>query len=231
MTVPAPSIYLKHEASIKELAENHGEISDRFVFVGIDLAPIDTLETGVCVLDQSRTLIKSDKLGGDNEIFRFLGSYVPEPENAIIALDVPKSLSIQSKWRQQEIKMHPLRLETRDEEKPIDRFAPRAREFYTRAENSGYLIFNFFSQHTKIRYDLDIPYKTRTPQGCRALQTLIRQRLQLENMPNNLSPSSVLDAMIGAYTAWALWRGHDGDDFKLYRDEDQRLYFDPLKRV
>ena len=224
------SIYLKHTATIKELEARFGPMMNRYVFVGVDLAPIDTLETGVCVLDQNKAIIKSDKLGGDAEILRFLASYIPEPENAIIALDVPKSLSIQSKWRQQEIKMHPLRLETREGEE-IDRFAPRAREFYQRAEQNGYLMFNFFSQHAKLRYDLEIPYKTRTPQGCRALQTLIKERLSLENMPNNLSPSSVLDAMIGAYAGWALWKGHDTEDFNLYRDEEDRLYFDPLKRV
>jgi len=225
--LPALSIYLKHEVSIKEL----GDLSNRYVFIGIDLAPIDTLETGVCVLDQNRTVIKTDKLGGDHEIFRFLAGYAENPQDIIIALDVPKSLSIQSKWRQQEIKMHPLRLESREGEEPIDRFAPRAREFYRRAQEQGYLIFNIFSPHTKLRYDLDIPYKNRTPQGCRALQALIKQRLMLDNLSANLSPSSVLDAMIGSYTAWALWRGKDGEDFKLYRDEDRRLYFDPLKRV
>ena len=130
------SIYLKHTATIKELEARFGPMMNRYVFVGVDLAPIDTLETGVCVLDQNKAIIKSDKLGGDAEILRFLASYIPEPENAIIALDVPKSLSIQSKWRQQEIKMHPLRLETREGEE-IDRFAPRAREFYQRAEQNG----------------------------------------------------------------------------------------------
>lgn len=125
--------------------------------------------------------------------------------------------------------MHPLRLRIDERKEDTDRFSPRAWKFYRRLSGEGFFVVNFFAHHAKLRYGLSIPYKNRTPQGCRALQALMKERLKLEGVPTNLAPSSVLDAMIGAYAAWSLFKGKDKLDFKLYQDDKDRLYFDPLR--
>ena len=138
-------------------------------------------------------------------------------------------LGLPGRWRQQEVKMHPLRLQIDEREEDTDRFSPRAWNFYEALTEDGFLVVNFFAHHAKMRYNLNIPYKTRTPQGCRALQALMKERLKLEGVPTNLAPSSVLDAMIGAYVAWSLPKGKDKLDYKLFRDDKNRLYLDPLQ--
>jgi hypothetical protein len=93
-----------------------------------------------------------------------------------------------------------------------------------------------------MRYDMNIPYRSRSPQGCRALQALIKLRLGIPNVPSNLAPSSVLDAMIAAYTAWSVYKGTSGVHYQLYQEHlatgsntpdptSHRIYLDPLLRV
>lgn len=236
----ASSIYLKHEIAIKDLPDLTGSaarasLGNKWMFVGIDMAPIDSLETGIAVLDRNRHILRMDKMSENEDLLLFLDNLAP-PENLIVALDIPKSLSIPSKWRQQQIKMHPLRLRdgipnaTR-EVVPTDRFAQRAKAFYEAVDERGILMVNFFTAHAKLRYDLNIPFRHRSPQGCRAMQAAMKQKLGIRDVPTNLMPSSVLDAMIGAYTAWMLYRGREGEQFKLYHDDERRLYMDPLKRL
>ena len=114
---------------------------------------------------------------------------------------------------------------------PTDRFAQRAKDFYDDVRKRNIFIVSFFAAHAKMRYDMNIPYRHRSPQGCRALQAMMKQKLNLQDVPTNLAPSSVLDAMIGAYTAWMLCKGKEGEHFKLFQDDEQRLYLDPLKRT
>jgi hypothetical protein len=236
----ASSIYLKHEITIKDLGQKFGSdpqasLGNKWMFVGIDMAPIESLETGLTVIDRDRRIVRMDKLNDDEQLLLFLENLSP-PDNIVVALDIPKSLSIPSKWRQQQIKMHPLCLENTMENAtrelvPTDRFAQRAKDFYDEVSKRNILIFSFFAAHAKMRYDLNIPYRHRSPQGCRALQAMMRQRLGLQDVPTNLAPSSVLDAMIGAYTAWMLCKGKEGEHFKMFEDDEKRLYMDPLKRT
>jgi hypothetical protein len=236
----ASSIYLKHEITIKDLGETLGSVpkaslTNKWLFVGIDMAPIENLETGIAVLDRDRRMMRMDKLNGDDELMLFLGNLAP-PENLVVALDIPKSLNIPSKWRQQQIKMHPLHLgepyfNGYRELVPTDRYAQRAKDFYDAVNKKGILVVSFFTAHAKLRYGLNIPFRHRSPQGCRAMQAMMKQRLGIKDVPSNLAPSSVLDAMIGAYTSWLLCKGKEGEHFKLYQDDEQRLYLDPLQRT
>lgn len=231
----ASSIYLKHEMAIKDLpafcgSPTQANLGCKWYFVGIDMAPIDSLETGVAVLDRQRRLVRMDKLNDDANLLLFLDNLGPA-DNLVVSLDIPKSLNIASKWRQQQVKMHPLQLDGQALEVPTDRFAQRAKDFYDAVTQRGILITSFFTPHAKLRYELNTPYRSRSPQGCRALQALLKQRLHVQDVPSNLAPSSVLDAMVGAYSSWLLVHGVEQQHFRLYRDDERRLYFDPLQRL
>jgi hypothetical protein len=221
-----PSVYLHEEVS----PEERPHLADKWVFVGIDLAPNDMLETGMAAVDRTRQLLRMDKLNTDEQILIFLEGLGP-PRNVVVALDVPKSLSIPGKWRQEEIKMFPLRLTKQTSGEFTDRCSERAWKLYDAIKSRGFVVFLYFNHLAKTRYDLFIPFRTRTPRGCRALQATIRQTLELGNMPSNLAPSSVLDAMIGAYTAWTSYWGTHGETYRFFWDHHRRLMLEPLKRV
>ncbi len=241
VAMSASSIYLKHEITIKDLRERESSsarlnMSQKWLFVGIDLAPIDSLETGISVIDRDRRIVRMEKMNDDDQLLQFIDRLSPV-DNIIVALDIPKSLNIVSKWRQQQIKMHPGRVSIpafgdfiEPGSVPSERFAQRAKDFYDALESRGILTVGFFAAHAKLRYSLNIPFRSRSPQGCRALQAALRQRLQIKDVPTNLAPSSVLDAMVGAYTAWLFCYGREAEHFKLYEDDEDRLYLDPLKR-
>lgn len=203
-------------------------IENRAFFVGIDLAPNDGLETGVAVLDRERKLIRMDKLYTDQDILNLIKSLGPS-QNVIAAIDVPKSLNIQGKWRQEEIKMHPLRLIRQRDGSFTDRYSQRAKTLYRLIDAQDTLVFLYFNYLAKMHYNLMIPFRTRTPQGCRSLQSLIKLRLAIPNVPTNLAPSSVLDAMIGAYTGWLLYEGKKALHYQLYVDPEELLYLEPFK--
>jgi len=215
--------YLQHRISVEDL----GNLGDKWLFVGIDLAPIDSLETGIAVIDRNRKLLRMEKLSTDADVLRMLESLGPR-SGLIICLDLPKSLSLESKWRQQEIKMHPLRLNTVHREETVDRIAPRAWELYAEMVRRGYLVLNYFTPHAKLRYQISVPFKSRTPQGCKALQGAIKHQLGIQDLPVNLAPSSVLDAMIGAYLGWTVFKGKDGQQYELYRNEVGQRFVDPM---
>jgi hypothetical protein len=229
--MPAPSLYLKQKTAIKDLAElGFPPISHTTVFVGIDLAPSESLETGIAILDTERNLLRMDKLGVDDDIVQYIQNLQPYT-GTLIMIDQPKNLSVENRWRQEQIRMHPLQI-YRDGGSPEDRFSERAMTLYDAIrDNENRLVFLHYNHLAKMRYNLQIPFRTRTPHGCRALQATIKTVLEIPNMPTNLAPISVLDAMIGAYSAWLMRYGSDETHFQLYKDEDKRLHYEPLARL
>jgi hypothetical protein len=228
------SIYLKHEITIKDLpqrftADARASMAQKWWFVGLDLAPSDSLESGIAVLDRKRCLMRMEKLSHDADLLAFLDNLAGSA-NVMVVLDIPKTLSLTSKWRQQEVRMHPLTLQpTADGGVPSECYANRAKAFYKALEDRGILTFGFFTAHARLRYGLNIPYRHRSSAGCRAMQGSLKQRLGIRDFPSNLAASAILDATLAAYTGWLICHGKEAEHFKLYHDQEQRLYVDPLQ--
>jgi predicted nuclease with RNAse H fold len=224
--VPA-SLYLTTPVGIEGVS--HLQIEQQCLFVGLDLAPNEILESGLVVMDRSRTLVRIDKLYSDTSIVQAIASLGP-CHNTVVAIDMPKNLEISGKFRHEELKWHPFRMQQSfTGQEPTDRFSPRARSIYDRLSEEGVNPMLCFTYNAKVSFALQTPYRSRSPQGCRALQNMIKEVLSLENMPVNLSPSSVLDAMIAGYCAWLLAQGKDGEHYSLFYDPQQRLVFQSKK--
>jgi hypothetical protein len=222
------SHYLKHEIHLAD----HPQLAldQRYSFVGIDLAPNNQLESGITVIDRDRTLLRMDKLYADDDILAYLKALGPA-NSLIIAIDMPKNLNIKGKFLQEEIKLHPLRLSLPHHQQHAEqRFGARGFRLWQHLWDMQALPFLFFSYGAKLQFDLTTPYRGRSPQGCRALQAAIKHHLELRNMPSNLAPSSVLDAMVGAYCAWLLWIGQESQHYRLFLDTDGRLLFRAKQR-
>lgn len=238
------SLYSKQELTINDLPS----LGDKWLFVGIDLAPNEMLETGIAVIDRSRNICRMDKLSSNEDIIRSLSSLGPA-SNLIVALDVPKNLSIPGRFRQEEVKLHPLRIHrpaslVLPTERPIDRCSARVWTVLEILEDLGMLTFLYFNYLAKMRYSMFVPFRSRTPQGCRALQSMVKTHLGIQYNSTNLSPSSVLDAMVGAYAAWSIFTERNNSSFqsfKIYREfahqrQNQtepvsQLFLEPLHRL
>jgi hypothetical protein len=133
MTTQAP--YSKHPLALAQLAQPNqlGQpMGNKLVFIGLDLAPSDTMDSGLVALDRTRQLLRTEKLAKDTDIIRTLDS-VAGASNIVLVVDVPKSLSIPGKYRREEVQMHPLRLmrpEVDPDELVINRPRPARMRFY-----------------------------------------------------------------------------------------------------
>lgn len=213
----------------EEITHQHfPDLGLKLKFAAVDLAPNEQLETGFSVVDRSRHLVRMDKLYKDDEILSAIENLGPL-NGTVVVIDMPKSLSIPGRWRQEEIKMHPLRLK-RASGQTTERFELRGRRLYDHLESRGVMVFLYFNYWTRVNYDLLIPFRSRSPQGCRALQSAIEHQLDIKHLPSNLAPSSVLESMVGAYASWSLWAGTPGEDYQLYLDEQGYRYMIPLDR-
>ncbi|MCA9788166.1 MAG: hypothetical protein KC462_00255 [Cyanobacteria bacterium HKST-UBA05] len=208
-----------------------------FRFASVDLAPNDALETGFSAVDRDRTMVRVDKVYTDEQIVNVVLNMGPPPATLVL-IDMPKSLSIPNRWQQEQVKMHPFRLtghfdkSTRLDEdtQDVDRFERRGRRLYDAMLATGCKPLLYFNYWTRMNYDLLLPFRSRSPMGCRTLQAGIEDRLQLKQMPTNLSPSSVLESMVGAYAAWSVWGGKAGEDFEVAVDSENYEYLIALDR-
>lgn len=209
-------------------------------FVGIDLAPNKKLESGLVVLDKNKTLFQADKVISDRQILRIVEA-LGNPKQTIVAIDCPKSLSLPNKFAQERVRMYPNQLKhapvvegrpyAHKEVLRTDRCSDRAWSLFDDLNAMGVTTILYFNVIAKQQYDIKIPFRTRSPQGCRALQAAIQDKLKLDGMVNNIFPSAVLDAMVAAYSAWVLAYGEPVKDYRLFLDEAQRLLFEPMERV
>lgn len=197
-------------------------------FAAVDLAPNEQLETGFSVLDRERHIMRMDKLYQDKEILTAIQNLGP-PSGTVVVIDMPKNLSIQGRWLQEEIKMHALRTRRAGGEE-VRRFEERGFKLYEALEKMGVLVLMYFNYWARVNYDMLIPFRSRSPQGCRALQLAIEHCLGIKNLPSNLAPSSVLDSLVGAYSSWSLYTGEPGQDYEVYLDEARHRILIPKER-
>jgi predicted nuclease with RNAse H fold len=205
-------------------------------FVGLDLAPNEKLETGLVILDGERCIHQADKIITDAQIVTAI-TQLAAPGQVVIAIDAPKSLSLETKWQQERVRMHPLQLKEHSNDgaaligQPalqLDRFSERLWFVADELIQRGYTVVVTVDAIARQRYGLNIPFRARTPQGCRAMQAAIKKELRLQGVPSQMVPTSVLDAMITAFTAWLVANGKRGEQFELYADTAQRLFAEPL---
>lgn len=220
--------------------EDYPDTANSQWFVGIDLAPNKKLESGFVVLDKHKKLFQADKVISDRQILRIVEA-LGNPQQTVVAIDCPKSLSLPNKFAQERVRMYPNQLKQAPEtegrpyaHKEIlrtDRCSDRAWELFDNLTAMGVTTILYFNVIAKQQYGIKIPFRTRSPQGCRALQAAVQEKLQLDGMVNNIFPSAVLDAMVAAYSAWILAYGQPVKDYQLFLDEAQRLLFEPGQQV
>jgi hypothetical protein len=190
-------------------------LAQRWIFVGIDLAPNASLESGIAILDRDLTLLRMDKLYNDEAILDVL-TQLGAAHTLVVSLDMPKNLAITGRFRQEEIKYNAMRLDNPEYDRPVvDRFSDRAYLLYKKISDLGILPFLTYTPNTKASFKFFFPYKSRSPQGCRALQGLIQEELKVKNVPTNLAPSSVLEALLAAYSAWSTFGGTLNKEFEI----------------
>lgn len=223
------SFYLQAPTRLREHALLNP--NTKWIFVGVDMAPNETLESGLVALDRHRRMTRIDKLYSDSNIIQAISSLGPA-ENILVCLDMPKNLEVPGKFRHEEIKWNAFRLNRQHLNPAVtDRFSNRARKLADALQEQGLGAMLLFSYNAKMAFNLTIPFKSRSPQGCRAMQNLIQEVLELRDMPSNLAPSSVLDAMVCAYCGWLTFSGQEGKHYQLFTDDENRVLIEARQPI
>ena len=213
-------------------------LGNRCWFAGINLAPSENYDSGLALVNRERQLYRTDKLYTDSDILTTIAGVQPL-EGLVVAMDLPKNMSMGSRFRQEAVRMHPLssrRLYSPENsaelaafDGTLERFAARTWGLYQAMTDAGALVVLFSQQQAKLGYKLFNPYRSRSPMGCRTMQALVGESLKLKGLSSNMAPSSVLDAMVGAYTAWMFWKGEAGEDYSVHQDSNERYRAEILR--
>jgi hypothetical protein len=290
----------------------------RCLFVGIDLAPNTSLESGLCAIDRNRQLLRVDKLFQDHEITAFINGLKPA-NGVIVVITMAKNLIAPNRWRVEQIRsrmliprlskgeslgqkpflasveqesqsraLFPGRgvpsllpqktiIEDEDGENDVEHLKPdeepstkhyasarfqssgrfgRQTEARTAAEEAdtaherfnrrakliadslkdgfiaeGGKVLLTFSHVARNRYHLFVPFRSRSQAGCRLLQMLIAQTFQIQGLGSSQYATSVLDAMISAYTGWLVYAGEQDSHYRTFTSADGYLFIEPIEAM
>lgn len=181
------------------------QFKDKKTFVGISFSSISTNESAVAVLDNDLNLLLMDKLYTLQDVSYFLKNF-QGVQNSMIAISLAKNeVMIGSRWKYLSRIYHPVNLNShiKNRDSWADRFSKKGTDLFTELKNEGYSIYRFDIHNAKIAFGCNEAFLDRTPADCKALQSGLKYKLNLEHLPSNMLPVAELEAVLGAYTAFA----------------------------
>ena len=185
-------------------------------FIGIDLAPNDQLETGFSVLSRTKEIMRLDKLFRNQDILNgVLG--LGEPQSMLVIIDLAKNLGYDSKFEQEQYKMHPGTNSSLDFEVG-NRYGERAKILFRLFKDYQIPVCLTVSNWTRLNYEFTNPFRSRSQSGAKVLQLALQEQLLITGLPKQMVPVSVLESLLVAYTAWAYWQ--KPESAKLFTSKD-----------
>lgn len=177
------------------------KLENKLFFVGISLGSNSTNETGVAILDKNLKIITLDKLFSMEDV-RFFFKRLVGKQNAIINIALPENPQmLNAKWKliSREYQLiQSCELINQDSDW-IKRYSHRGCDHFIELKNQGVDIFRYDIRELKSSLGLSGVYKDRTPVDCKALQSALKYKIGLKDLPSNMLPVSQLEALLGAY--------------------------------
>ncbi len=173
-------------------------------FIGISFSSIASNESAVAVVDNNLNLIFLDKLFTLNDISFFLKNF-QGIQNTLVAISMAKNeIMISSRWKYLSRIYHPVNLNSSISNKDgwADRFSKKGTDLFLDLKNKGLFIYRFDIHNAKTAFGCNAAFLDRTPADCKALQTGLKYKLNMNQLPSNMLPVSQLEAILGAYTVF-----------------------------
>lgn len=196
------------------------KFSEKKTFVGISFSSIATNESAVAVLDNELNVLLMDKLYTIHDVFHFLENF-QGIKNSVIAVSMAKNeVMISSKWKYLSRIYHPVNLNSRIVNRGAwaDRFSKKGADFFADLKQEGYDIYRFDIHNAKTAFGCNDAFLDRTPADCKALQSGLKYKLNIENLSTNMIPVSELEALLGAYTIYSYTKDFDNKNSKKLFD-------------
>lgn len=177
------------------------KFENKLFFVGISLGSNSTNETGVAILDKNLKIITLDKLFSMEDVRFFLKRMVGK-QNAIINIALPENPQmLNAKWKliSREYQLIQSSELINHDSDWIQRYSHRGCDHFMELKEHGIDIFRYDIHELKSALGLSGIYKDRSPVDCKALQSALKYKFGLRELPSNMLPVSQLEAILGAY--------------------------------
>lgn len=181
------------------------EFKNKVTFVGISFSSIATNESAVAVLDDRLNILLLDKLFTLHDIDDFLKNF-QGVNNSMITVSMAKNeIMISSRWKYLSRVYHPVNLNShlKNRDSWADRFSKKGTDLFKYLKKEGYSIYRFDIHNAKTAFGCNEAFLDRTPADCKALQTGLKYKLNINQLPSNMLPVSELEAILGAYTGFS----------------------------
>lgn len=186
--------------SLNKLFEN------KIYYTGISLGSNSTNETGVAILDKKLNIITLDKLFSMEDVKFFFKRMVGK-NNAIINISLPENPTmLNAKWKlmSRQYQMIQSNRLINQESDWIQRYSHRGCDYFNELKGEGLDIYRYDVHELKSSLGLSGIYKDRSPVDCKALQSALKYKYKLRELPTNMLPVSQLEAILGAYLGYLM---------------------------
>lgn len=202
---------------IKDSELKNIKFDNKLYFAGISLGSSSTNETGVAIIDRNLNIITLDKLFSMEDV-RFFFKRMVGKQNAIINIALPENPQmLNAKWKltSREYQLVQSSNLINHDSDWIQRYSHRGCDFFKELKEQGIDIFRYDIHELKSSLSLSGIYKDRSPVDCKALQSALKYRFGLKDLPSNMLPVSQLEAILGAYLGLVMVGKQTGYDCKV----------------
>jgi hypothetical protein len=183
------------------------------LYAGISLTPTDSFESGFTVLDGRRQIVRMDKFLTDALPLQQVAC-LAQPEQMVVAIDLPKNISINGKFRFEKIRMHPFRTEAPDGSSQ-SRYADRLDTFLQALMALGIEPVLFSASQVRQAWHMQPPYRSRSSQYCKQLHSVLRLEMGVTPLSTQMPAASLLDALVASLVGWSMFHGQAGEHYQL----------------
>ena len=144
-------------------------------------------------------------------------------KDSLIAVSLPKNeIMISNKWKYTSRIYHAVNFNSpiKSRDGWARRYSHKGVEFFKVLKSQNYDICRFEVANSKHGLGCNEAYLERTPADCKALQTALKMKLGMEELPTNMLPVAQLEAILGAYTAGEAFFGNDAKKLFEYETLD-----------
>ena len=168
-------------------------------FIGISISNSSNYDSSVCVMDRNCNIVLLDKFYFGSDIEYFLNNS-PYIKNSVICATVPYDNKIlEGKWR-----IHAKNYKMLSDNFKINRddwtnrISKRCSAVLSELQKRGNKVIRADIDQLRQAYNLQAHYLRGTSVDCKNLQTLLKIKFDFLSLPDNMLPSSSLEAIIAS---------------------------------
>lgn len=172
-------------------------------YIGLALAPVSTVESGLAVIEDTGKIILIDKLFKVKDITLFFDNYSSLKKSKICVSLPWDNTMLEGKWRilSKPYQQVATNVHMPNRENWTQRYTKRGCEYFCELKERGIDIVRTELYLARQNLKLSSYFKERTPADCKFLQNTLKLEYGFEEIPTNMMPAAQLEAIVCALIA------------------------------